>query len=94
MDESPTYRNLTMPLNAPLISGLNVKDDGLSEWHRGRDGDLRDVWRQAVRGQGRLMTVLGTGDIVEHDLGMSLKGMESYWLTVPRRVNPEYHSCG
>ncbi|KAI9770873.1 MAG: hypothetical protein M1839_002993, partial [Geoglossum umbratile] len=68
--ESPTYRNIAIPLNSPLISGLNIKDDGFSEWRKGRDGDLRDIWRQAVKG-GRLVTVSDQGDIVERDLDES-----------------------
>lgn len=61
-----------------LNVGLNVKDPGASKWSRGRDGDLRDVWRQAVRGTseegkpsawGKIMTVLGEEKVIEHKIG-------------------------
>jgi len=48
--ESPVYRSQAAPHGMPLNAGLNVKDPGASKWSRGRDGDLRDVWRQAVAG--------------------------------------------
>lgn len=62
----------------PLNTGLNVKDPGASKWSRGRDGDLRDVWRQAVNStseggkstQGKILTVLGAEKVIEHKLGM------------------------
>lgn len=62
-----------------LNVGLNVKDPGASKWSRGRDGDLRDVWRQAIRGtteegkpsaKGKILTVLGEEKVIEHKLGM------------------------
>jgi hypothetical protein len=75
--ESPVYRSQGAPHGMPLNAGLNVKDAGASKWARGRDGDLRDVWRQAVAGvqedgpnkgaTGRIMTVLGA-ETVEHSL--------------------------
>jgi hypothetical protein len=74
--ESPIYRAQGAPHGMPLNAGLNVKDPGASKWSRGRDGDLRDIWRQAVAGvqedgptkgkTGRIMTVLGTDKVVEH----------------------------
>lgn len=63
----------------PLNTGLNVKDPGASKWSRGRDGDIRDVWRQAVNGvseqgkpagKGKILTVLGAEKVIEHSLGM------------------------
>ncbi|KOS18457.1 hypothetical protein ESCO_000495 [Escovopsis weberi] len=71
--ESAIYRSLAVPHGMPLISGLGVKDAGDSRWSRGRDGDLRDVWRKAVAGndagaRGRLLTVLGRENVVEHKL--------------------------
>jgi hypothetical protein len=76
--ESPVYRSQGAPHGMPLNAGLNVKDPGASKWSRGRDGDLRDIWRQAVAGvqeagptkgqTGRIMTVLGTDKVVEHHL--------------------------
>jgi hypothetical protein len=62
----------------PLNSGLNVKESGASRWAQGRDGDLRDIWRKAISGssesngptgKGRILTVLGTEKIIEHNLG-------------------------
>ncbi|KAK4105078.1 acetyl-CoA synthetase-like protein [Parathielavia hyrcaniae] len=76
--ESAIYRSQSAPHGMPLNSGLNVKDPGASKWARGRDGDLRDIWRQAVAGvqeegptkgaTGRILTVLGTDKAVEHHL--------------------------
>jgi hypothetical protein len=81
--ESAVYRSQSSPHGMELNKGLNVRDSGSSKWARGRDGDLRDVWRRAVTGptddngvskgeRGRILTVLGTEQIVEHNLGMSL----------------------
>lgn len=79
--ESAVYRSHGSPHGMDLNSGLNVKDAGASKWARGRNGDLRDVWRRAVNGpldadgkvsgeRGRLLTVLGTEKVIEHDMGM------------------------
>jgi hypothetical protein len=76
--ESPIYRSNAAPHSMPLNSGLNVKEPGASKWAQGRDGDLRDIWRKAVsgssegngpKGRGRILTVLGTEKVVEHELG-------------------------
>lgn len=74
--ESAVYRSHGAPQGMPLNSGLNVKDPGASKWSRGRDGDLRDVWRRAALGgedgaKGRILTVLGSQKVVEHKLGTS-----------------------
>ena len=77
--ESAVYRSLEAPHGYPFKSGLSVKDKDAPKWSSGRDGDLRDVWRQAVRGivtadgvetglRGKISTVLGTEQLVEHDL--------------------------
>lgn len=74
--ESATYRSHSVPHGMPLISGLDVKDPGASKWSRGRNGDLRDVWRAAVngpsdaesKGQGSIFTVLGKEKVIEHSL--------------------------
>ncbi|POR37198.1 Uncharacterized protein TPAR_02598 [Tolypocladium paradoxum] len=71
--ESAVYRCQAAPHGMPLNSGLNVKDAGVSKWARGRDGDLRDIWRKAAAGaddgaRGRLLTVLGSENVVEHKL--------------------------
>ena len=76
--ESAVFRSQGAPHSMPLNTGLNVKDPGASKWSRGRDGDLRDVWRQAVGGvqedgptkgqTGRILTVLGRDRVIEHRL--------------------------
>jgi hypothetical protein len=81
--ESPVYRSHNAPHGMPLNSGLNVKDPGASKWSKGRDGDLRDVWRRAATGpseeegkppgKGRILTVLGTESVIESKLGRSIK---------------------
>ncbi|KAL4787826.1 hypothetical protein BJX76DRAFT_353865 [Aspergillus varians] len=75
--ESATYRSLETPHGFPLRSGLNVKDPGTPKWTSGRNGDLRDVWKAALRGkleangaigdQGKIYTVLGR-QAMEHSL--------------------------
>lgn len=76
--ESAAYRSLETPYGFPLRSGLNVKDPGAPKWTAGRRGDLRDIWKTAVRGalnedgttsgkQGKIYTVLGK-KAVEHSL--------------------------
>ncbi|KAF6845167.1 AMP-dependent synthetase ligase [Colletotrichum musicola] len=77
--ESPVYRSHSAPHGMPLNNGLNVKDPGASKWSRGRNGDLRDIWRKAANGpsaedgnvsggKGRLLTVLGSENVIEHKL--------------------------
>ncbi|KAF6836144.1 AMP-dependent synthetase ligase [Colletotrichum plurivorum] len=77
--ESPVYRSHSAPHGMPLNTGLNVKDPGASKWSRGRNGDLRDIWRKAANGpsaedgnvsggKGRLLTVLGSENVIEHKL--------------------------
>lgn len=83
--ESAVYRSHSSPHGMELNTGLNVKDAGMSKWAKGRDGDLRDVWRKVVNGplaqdgtatgqKGRIMTVLGTQNIVEHEYGNLNRG--------------------
>ncbi|KND93733.1 hypothetical protein TOPH_01640 [Tolypocladium ophioglossoides CBS 100239] len=71
--ESAVYRGQAAPHGMPLNGGLNVKDAGVSKWSRGRDGDLRDIWRKAAASagdgaKGRVLTVLGSENVVEHRL--------------------------
>ncbi|TVY84312.1 hypothetical protein LSUE1_G001093 [Lachnellula suecica] len=77
--ESAVFRSHSAPHGMPLNSGLNVKDPGDSKWSRGKDGDLRDVWRKVVSGpvdqegkvtgeKGELLTVLGSEQIIKHDI--------------------------
>lgn len=74
--ESAVYRALETPHGYPLRTGLNVKDPGAPKWSGGRDGDLRDIWRQATLGPraddgkstgqvGKLFTLLGKEEVVE-----------------------------
>lgn len=76
--ESATYRSLETPYGFPLRSGLNVKDAGTPKYTAGRRGDLRDIWKAAVRGalnpdgsvsgkQGKILTCLGRHS-TEHSL--------------------------
>lgn len=75
--ESSTFRSLETPYGYPLKTGLNVKEAGAPKWTSGKDGDLRDVWKRAVSGPvdndgkptgepGKVLTVLGKEDVVEH----------------------------
>lgn len=77
--ESSVYRSLESPHGYPLRAGLGVKDPGAPKWSSGRNGDLRDIWRQAVRGatkddgtpsgqKGTLYTILGQDKVNEHSL--------------------------
>lgn len=72
--ESAVYRAQAAPHSMPLNQGLNVKEPGAAKWSRGRDGDLRDVWRRAATGgedgaKGKLLTVLGSQNVIEHKTG-------------------------
>ncbi|KAA6413548.1 MAG: hypothetical protein FRX48_03294 [Lasallia pustulata] len=75
--ESAVYRSLEAPHSYPLRSGLGVKEPGAPKWTSGRDGDLRDIWKQALRGvhgqdgqltgeKGKFLKVLGREGVVEH----------------------------
>ena len=75
--ESAVYRAIDIPHGYPLRAGLGVKDPGAPKWSAGRPGDLRDVWRTAVRGpvneegnptgqKGKIVTVLGREKVIEH----------------------------
>lgn len=87
--ESSVYRSHSAPHGMPLNSGLNVKDPGASKWSRGRDGDIRDVWRRAVNGtpegegqpgiKGKIFEVLGAEKVVEHKLG-TMSHLRVYWV--------------
>lgn len=74
--ESAVYRAQAAPHSMPLNGGLNVKDPGAAKWSRGRDGDLRDIWRKAVLGgdngaTGKLFSVHGSEKVTEHGAGKS-----------------------
>lgn len=75
--QSAFYRSPESPHGYPLKSGLNVKDAGAPRWASGKDGDLRDVWREVARGgsvgsdgksipAGLIMSVFGKAEVVEH----------------------------
>ncbi|KAI7331958.1 acetyl-CoA synthetase-like protein, partial [Hortaea werneckii] len=77
-NESAAYRSPEVPYGYPLKTGLNVKDPGAPRWASGKDGDVRDIWREVQRGRsqdadgkpitaGSIMTVLGK-EVVEHDI--------------------------
>ncbi|KAH8591044.1 hypothetical protein B0O99DRAFT_598574 [Bisporella sp. PMI_857] len=77
--ESSVFRSHSASHGMPLYSGLNVKDPDASKWSRGRDGDLRDIWRKVVTGEvdregketghiGTISTILGTENVVKHNL--------------------------
>ena len=76
--ESAIFRSLETPSGYPLRRGLNVKDHGAPKWTSGRDGDIRDLWKQAVEGPvdadgkstgtpGRVLTILGKEEIIAFD---------------------------
>lgn len=94
--ESAVYRSQAAPHSMPLNSGLMVKDPGMSKWSRGRNGDLRDVWRRVADGgdegaKGKILTVLGSENVVEHKLGTagSLLHNLCQWHTYTiKRISP------
>jgi hypothetical protein len=74
-NESAIYRSPEVPGDTPLKSGLGVKDASAPRWAMGKDGDVRDVWREVMKGgkeddvpKGRILTVLGREEIVEHEV--------------------------
>lgn len=89
--ESAVYRSLEIPNGYPLKSGLDVRHQGQSKWSRGKDGDLRDIWRRAIVGElddngnpsgdkGKLLTIYGQ-DVVEHswdDLSREINAIGKY----------------
>lgn len=77
--ESAIFRSPETPHGYPLRTGLNVKDPDAQKWMSGRDGDLRDVWKQALHGPpssdksataapGKVLTVLGKEQVIEYEL--------------------------
>lgn len=73
--ESAAYRSIEVPHGYPLKTGLSVKEPGAPKWTAGKDGDLRDIWREVTRGgtagnaspAGLIMTVYGRDAAAEHD---------------------------
>jgi hypothetical protein len=77
--ESAVYRSPEVPHGYPLKTGLNVKDASAPRWAAGKDGDIRDIWREVQRGgstgpdgneipKGMIMSVYGKERPVEHDI--------------------------
>lgn len=77
--ESAIYRSPEVPPGSPLRTGLSVKEIGAPRWSAGKDGDLRDVWREVQKGgmsdaegkeipTGMIMTVLGKEELIEHEI--------------------------
>ena len=73
--ESAVYRSIEVPHGYPLRTGLNVKDEGAPKWAAGRDGDLRDIWREASKSRGspaegkkaQIISVKGKDEPLYHD---------------------------
>ncbi|QIX02098.1 hypothetical protein AMS68_007615 [Peltaster fructicola] len=76
--ESAAYRASEVPHGYPLRSGLSVKDASAPRWTGGRDGDLRDIWREVARAggvgpdgreipRGLIMRVFGK-DVTEYEI--------------------------
>lgn len=76
--ESAPYRASEIPHGYPLRSGLNVKDAAAPRWTGGKDGDLRDIWREVARAggvgpegreipRGLIMRVFGK-DVTEYEI--------------------------
>ena len=90
--ESAVYRAVDIPHGYPLRASLGVKDPGTPKWSSGRPGDLRDVWRTAVRGavneegnptgqKGKIVTILGREKVIEHqfdDLTLGINVIGQY----------------
>lgn len=69
--ESATYRSVEVPYGYPLKTGLNVKDAGAPKWTAGKDGDLRDVWREFIKPSPSvpaIVTIYGKDAAIEHNL--------------------------
>lgn len=75
--ESALYRSQEVPHGYPLKTGLHVKEAGAPRWASGKDGDLRDIWREVQRGgttgqdgkevpKGLTMSVFGKEELVDH----------------------------
>ena len=86
--ESAIYRSLETPHGYTLKSGLNVKDPGAPKWASGRDGDLRDIWAQVLKGPtgsdgnsngspGKIISVLGKEEIIEHQVSEVMQDINS-----------------
>lgn len=77
--QSAAYRASDTPHGYPLRTGLNVKDPAAPRWASGKDGDLRDVWRETAKAggvaqdgkqipRGLIMTILGREETIEREI--------------------------
>ena len=72
--ESAVYRAIDIPYGFPLRTGLRVKDEGASKWSAGRDGDLRDIWREAAKPRAptekpsQILSVKGKDEPISHNI--------------------------
>ena len=92
-NESAIYRSPEIPHGYPLKSGLNVKQPNEPRWKSGKDGDLRDIWREVLNGgkvgtdgkpvpRGTIVSVFGKETVEEHDLAKLSKQINvlgKYW---------------
>jgi hypothetical protein len=67
--ESAVYRSTEVPHGYALKTGLSVREPGAPKWTAGKDGDLRDIWREAVNTSTKptIVSVHGKESIFEHD---------------------------
>ncbi|KAK5259986.1 hypothetical protein LTR40_004975 [Exophiala xenobiotica] len=102
--ESAVYRAIDMPHGYPLRAGLGVKDPGTPRWSSGRPGDLRDIWRVAVRGavkedgtptgeKGKILTVLGSEKVLDHQLEDITLGINAIGQHVKRNNGQNVAVC-
>lgn len=69
---SAAYRSPEVPYGSALRSGLNVKDPAAPRWADGKDGDLRDIWREAQRGGQMRQVRQPNGTYVEEKIPSAL----------------------
>jgi hypothetical protein len=65
--ESAVYRSTEVPHGYALKTGLSVREPGAPKWTAGRDGDLRDVWREAANTKSTILSIHGKECFYEHD---------------------------
>ena len=66
------YRSTEVPHGYALKTGLSVRPPGAPKWTAGKDGDLRDIWREAANSSSttaKILSVRGNDSPVEHDFG-------------------------
>ncbi|KAI4849099.1 acetyl-CoA synthetase-like protein, partial [Aureobasidium sp. EXF-8845] len=65
--ESAVYRSTEVPHGYALKTGLSVREPGAPKWTAGRDGDLRDIWREAANTKSTILSIHGKECFYEHD---------------------------